>query len=78
MIPDVYVSLKRAVELGKWPNGERLKPEQTELCLQTVIAWEQYHKPEEERTGYMAQTCKSASGNTQDDSEQASILRFEV
>ncbi|WP_461536719.1 YeaC family protein [Spongorhabdus nitratireducens] len=77
MSADVYASLKRAVELGKWPNGERLKPEQVGLCLQTVIAWEQIHAPEEQRTGYMAQTCQSSKEDEQE-KDESSILRFEV
>lgn len=57
--PDVYASLKLAVEIGKWPDGRKLTLEQKELCMQAMIAWEQENLPEEERTGYMAQTCKS-------------------
>ena len=78
MTPGVYTRLKRAVELGKWPNGQRLKSDQTALCLQAVIAWEQHHLAEEERTGYLAQTCKSAAGNADTEPESASILRFDV
>src|SRR5690606_37711830 len=40
LTPDIYENLKRAVELGKWPNGEPLTPEQRETCLQAVIAWD--------------------------------------
>ncbi|MCK9503019.1 MAG: YeaC family protein [Porticoccaceae bacterium] len=53
MTPDIYENLKRAVELGKWPNGERLSPEQRETCLQAVIAYDHKHKPQEERVGYI-------------------------
>ena len=53
MTPDVYENLKQAVELGKWPNGERLTPEQRQECLQAVIAWDSLHKPEQERVGYI-------------------------
>ena len=42
--PEVYASLKTAVEIGKW----------------AMIAWEQDNLPEEQRTGYMGpQSCKS-------------------
>ncbi len=60
MTPEVYESLKRAVELGKWPDGRRLAPEQRQECLQAVIAWGNLNLPEEERVGYMAQSCKNA------------------
>lgn len=53
LTPDVYENLKRAVELGKWPNGERLTAEQRQHCLQAVIAWDNLHKPEQERVGYI-------------------------
>lgn len=52
--PDTYAALKRAVELGKWPSGERLTREQRELCLQAVIAYDASNKPESERVGYIA------------------------
>lgn len=58
--PEVYDSLKLAVEIGKWPDGRKLTQEQKELCLQAMIAWEVDNLPEEERTGYMGpQHCKS-------------------
>jgi uncharacterized protein YeaC (DUF1315 family) len=59
--PEVYESLKTAVELGKWADGRKLTQEQKELCLQAIIAWEMDNLPEEERTGYIAQSCKNAS-----------------
>ncbi len=58
--PEIYQSLKLAVEIGKWPDGRKLTREQKELCLQAMIAWEQDNLPEEKRTGYMGpQGCKS-------------------
>lgn len=53
MTPDVYENLKRAVELGKWPNGERLTAEQRHTCLQAVIAYDHEHKPETDRVGFI-------------------------
>ena len=37
MTPDVYQALKVAVEIGKWPNGEKLSPEQRETSMRAVI-----------------------------------------
>lgn len=48
-----YLNIKRAVELGKWADGRVLPPEERELCLQIVIAWDARHKPETERVGYI-------------------------
>ena len=38
--PEIYQSLKLAVEIGKWPDGRKLTQEQKELSLQAMIAWE--------------------------------------
>ncbi|MFQ6575567.1 YeaC family protein [Pseudomonas sp. UM16] len=60
--PEIYQSLKLAVELGKWADGRKLTTEQKELSLQAVIAWELQNLPEEQRTGYMGpQECSSKS-----------------
>ncbi|GGI96729.1 YeaC family protein [Halopseudomonas pertucinogena] len=57
--PEVYQSLKQAIELGKWSDGRKLTQEQKELSLQAIIAWEIENLPEEERTGYIGQSCKN-------------------
>ncbi len=51
--PEVYENLKRAVELGKWPDGRVLSQDQKEHCMQAVIAYELTNLPAEERTGYV-------------------------
>lgn len=67
MTPDVYRSLRRAVELGKWPDGRRLTPEQREHCLQAVIAWGRLNLPEQEQVGYIDRGHKA--GEVCDDPE---------
>ena len=58
--PDIYQSLKLAVEIGKWPDGRKLTQEQKELSLQAMIAWELQNLREDQRTGYMGeQACES-------------------
>jgi len=60
--PEIYESLKLAVEIGKWSDGRKLTTEQRELSLQAVIAWEMQNLPEDQRTGYMGpQECASKS-----------------
>lgn len=62
--PSVYASLKRAVELGKWPDGRRISDEQKAICLQAVIYYENRHDiPEQERVGYI-EPKKSADSKT--------------
>lgn len=53
MSPEVYASLKQAVELGKWPNGIKLTTEQKELCMQAVITYDYTNKEETDRVGYI-------------------------
>lgn len=50
--PEVYESLKRAIEVGKWPDGRVLMGGQKDLCIQAVIAYDE-RKPIEQRTGYV-------------------------
>lgn len=40
MTPEIYQRLLRAVELGKWPDGIALTPEQKANSLQTVMLWQ--------------------------------------
>ncbi|GLS28149.1 YeaC family protein [Marinibactrum halimedae] len=51
--PTIYQNLKRAVELGKWPNGQVLSQAQRETCMQAIIAYEMKHLSPEARTGYV-------------------------
>lgn len=63
MTPEIHQRLKTAVELGRWPNGERLTAEQLELSLQAVIAWDQQHLPETERVAYIDRSKPTACGH---------------
>jgi len=65
MTPDMHRSLRRAVELGKWPNGERLSDEQRGICLRAVIAYDQ-QLPEHERTGYIDRTRPDGTQHGED------------
>lgn len=71
--PEVYEALKRAVELGKWPNGTRLNTEQRERCLEAVIYYDGRHKPEQERVGYIHREehnhCGSEGDKTHDNNQ---------
>lgn len=43
MTPEIYQRLATAVELGKWPDGVALTPEQKENSLQLVMLWQARH-----------------------------------
>jgi uncharacterized protein YeaC (DUF1315 family) len=64
MTPDIYKQLKRVVELGKWPTGEKMSKEQSALCLQAVIAYEENNLLPENRTGYIAPKKHTHCGST--------------
>ena len=54
--PEILANLKSAVETGRWPNGDRLTPQQVEHSLQAIIAYEARYVSEEQRTGYIDKT----------------------
>ncbi len=43
MTPEIYQRLALAVELGKWPDGVKLTPEQKEYSLQAVMLYQARH-----------------------------------
>ncbi|MFS1563979.1 MAG: YeaC family protein [Candidatus Arsenophonus phytopathogenicus] len=43
MTVDIYQRLLTAVELGKWPDGVVLTPEQKENNLQAIMLWQARH-----------------------------------
>jgi len=62
--PDIYAKLKRAIELGKWIDGQKLSKEQRQLTMQAVIAYEHQNIPETERTGYIPPKPHQSCGGT--------------
>lgn len=74
LTPDMYRQLKQAVELGKWPTGGKLLPEQRDLCMQAVIAYEKKNLAPEVHTGYIPPQkhshCGSEKGEIADDQER--------
>lgn len=71
--PTIYQRLKQALELGKWPDGKRLTQEQQETCMQAIISYEALHVPEQERAGYLGQTCKSQADQVSNTSGNFSV-----
>lgn len=71
MTPDMYRRLRLAVELGKWPDGQVLTPEQRENALQAVIAWGEQNLPEEQRVGYIDRGHKA--GDVCDDPDETPL-----
>jgi uncharacterized protein len=67
--PEIHRNLKRAVEIGKWPDGRPLTQEQRELSLQAVIAYEAVHLEEHERIGYIDRGSKEEGEVCSDEHE---------
>lgn len=67
--PEIYQNLKRAIELGKWPDGNKMSAEQRQLSMQAVIAYEHKHIPESERTAYIPPKAHSHCGGGGDVAE---------
>ena len=64
MSPEIYQSLLRAVELGKWPDGNVLTSEQRANALQAIIAWGERHLAERDRVGYIEKKQSGALCDT--------------
>jgi hypothetical protein len=73
--PEVHAGLRRAVELGKWPDGTVLSREQRELCLQALIAWEARALAPEERAGFIDRGHKAAGERCADEPAVVRIVR---
>ncbi len=74
--PTVYKSLRRAVELGKWPDGRPVSEDQRQICMEAVIYYENEHNiPENERVGYIDRERKELRDSTPaDDTTPIRIL----
>ena len=59
MTPEIYQRLRRAVELGRWPDGRALTAEQRELCMQATLTYEHLNVAETDRTGYIDRGSKA-------------------
>lgn len=76
LTPEIYTNLKRAIEIGKWPDGRRLTPEQLDNSMQLVIAWELKHLPEQQRIGFIDRG-KKAEGEMCESHDHAHDEEFE-
>ncbi|GAB3374888.1 YeaC family protein [Spongiibacter taiwanensis] len=70
--PEIYQALKRAIEIGKWPDGRTLSAEQREHCMSAVIAYDLKMHKEEQRVGYIDRGHKAEGELCGDDHEHGS------
>jgi uncharacterized protein len=71
--PEVFQRLQRAVELGKWPDGRVLTPEQRANAMQAIIAWSERHLSESQRIGFIS---KQPDAESSCDSPQEQPLNW--
>ena len=57
--PDIHAALRRAIEIGKWPDGKALTDDQKALCMEAVINYEQRFVKEQDRVGYIDRGSKA-------------------
>ena len=80
MNEETYQRLRRAVEIGKWPNGQVLSQEQRETSMQAVLAYESIHSVnEEQKTGYVDTTssdCHDDAGNHVGNPDESVALKW--
>ncbi|RLA48471.1 MAG: DUF1315 domain-containing protein [Gammaproteobacteria bacterium] len=69
--PEIYQSLNRSLEVGKWPDGKPLTAEQRHNTMAAIITWGEKHLPEKERVGYIDKGHKA--GGSCDDPEETTL-----
>ena len=69
--PEMYQSLKRSLEVGKWPDGKPLTAQQRHNTMQAIIAWGERHLSEKERVGYIDKGHKA--GDSCDNPEETTL-----
>ena len=71
MSPENFHSLKRSLEVGKWPDGKPLTAKQRHNTMAAIIAWGEKHLPETERVGYIDKGRKA--GDSCDDAQESTL-----
>ena len=74
--PDIHLSLKRAIEIGKWPDGKIVTQEQRSLCMEAVIAYDNKFLTEEQRVGYIDRGSKADCELCDDDAAVEKPLKW--
>lgn len=78
LTPEIVASFRTAIELGKWPDGRKLTPDQVQTCMQAVMVWEHEHVPETERTGYIHKPEKEDACASHEHNEEEKPINFRL
>lgn len=68
--PDMVRNFKRAIEIGKWPDGTKVTAEQREHCMAAVLAYEQKFVDEKDRVGFIDRGSKEEGEQCGDESTE--------
>ncbi len=53
LTPELHRAFKRALELGRWPDGKQVTAAQREHCMHAVIAYDEHSLPPQQRVGFI-------------------------
>lgn len=67
LTPDMIANFRRAIELGKWPDGQLVTASQREHCMAAVIAYEQRYVDEQSRVGFIDRGSKAEGEQCSDE-----------
>ena len=59
LTPEVYLRLKTAIEIGKWPDGRVLSKDQKASCMEAVLRYQTMKLDAEQHSGFMPDQCAS-------------------
>ncbi|MFT7454591.1 MAG: hypothetical protein ACI9MN_001308 [Saprospiraceae bacterium] len=61
LTPEVYLRLKTAIEIGKWPDGRVLSKDQKASCMEAVLRYQTMKLDAEQHSGFMPDQCASSA-----------------
>ncbi|AUM11501.1 YeaC family protein [Ketobacter alkanivorans] len=74
--PETYDALVRALELGKWADGNRLTQEQKEHVMQAIIAYGEKNLSEDQRVGFIDRGSKDEGEMCDDNTHEHQPVKF--
>jgi uncharacterized protein YeaC (DUF1315 family) len=63
LTPEVYLRLKAAIEIGKWPDGRVLSADQKASCMEAVLRYQSMKLDPKKHSGYMPDQCASSASS---------------
>ena len=73
LTPEVYLRLKSAIEIGKWPDGSVLSADQKASCMEAVLRYQSMKLDTQQRSGYMHDQCASSSRSAPKKTDEQAI-----